>query len=359
MVAGINGLDMHVLEAGDPARPAILLLHGFPELAYSWRKVMLPLAGAGFHVIAPDQRGYGRTTGWDGGFDTDLQPFRLLNLARDALALLYALGHRTAAMVAGHDFGASVAAVSALTRPDAFQRLALMSAPFTGPPALPFGTGASPSGPDPVHAALARLPRPRKHYQQYYSTRQASEDMRHPSQGMAAFLRAYYHHKSADWPGNTPVPLAGWTAEELARMPTYYIMDAAESMPQTVAPHMPSPAQVAACRWLPDAELAVYATEYERTGFGGGLHWYRCRTGGVNGDLELFSGRTIDVPSVFIAGASDWGIHQVPRALERMQHEACTRMMGVHLLEGAGHWVQQEQPEPVAATLLQHVSSKV
>ncbi len=95
IVPGVNGLDMHVLEAGDPGRPALLLLHGFPELAFSWRKVIGPLAAAGYHVIAPDQRGYGRTTGWDGRYDTDLRPFRLLNLVRDALALASALGHRS------------------------------------------------------------------------------------------------------------------------------------------------------------------------------------------------------------------------------------------------------------------------
>jgi pimeloyl-ACP methyl ester carboxylesterase len=100
-VENINGLTMHVLEAGyeDAGRPCILLLHGFPELAYSWRKVMLPLAAAGFHVIAPDQRGYGRTTGWDGAYDGDLSAFRILNVVKDALALVFATGHRSVAAV--------------------------------------------------------------------------------------------------------------------------------------------------------------------------------------------------------------------------------------------------------------------
>ena len=142
-----------------PRNPALLLLHGFPELAYSWRKVVAPLAAAGFHVIAPDQRGYGRTTGWDGDYDADIRPFRLLNLTRDALALLAALGHATACVV-GHDFGASVAAVCALARPDVFQRVVLMSAPFTGPPRF----STAPAQPDPVHAELAALDPPRKHY---------------------------------------------------------------------------------------------------------------------------------------------------------------------------------------------------
>jgi pimeloyl-ACP methyl ester carboxylesterase len=83
-VANVNGLTVHMLEAGyeTSGRPAVLLLHGFPELAYSWRKVMVPLASAGYHVIAPDQRGYGRTRGWDDSYDADPDPFRILNMVR-------------------------------------------------------------------------------------------------------------------------------------------------------------------------------------------------------------------------------------------------------------------------------------
>src|SRR5579863_880688 len=130
-VDDVNGLRMHILEAGfAPAgRPLILLLHGFPEIAYSWRKVMPALAEAGFHVVAPDQRGYGRTSGWSRDFDADLRPFWLLNAVRDALGLVAALGRREVAAVMGHDFGASVAAWCALVRPDIFRSLALMSAP--------------------------------------------------------------------------------------------------------------------------------------------------------------------------------------------------------------------------------------
>src|SRR5258708_38872154 len=93
IVSNGNGLAMHVLEAGFEAkgRPGVLLLHGFPELAYSWRKVMLPIAAAGFHVVAPDQRGYGGTTGWDGDYDGDLGSFRVLNLWKEASGLVAAL----------------------------------------------------------------------------------------------------------------------------------------------------------------------------------------------------------------------------------------------------------------------------
>jgi len=326
------------------------LLHGFPELAWSWRKIIRPLADAGFHVVAPDQRGYGRTTGWSPGYDGDLAPFGPLNLVRDALGLLDALGHRSVAAVVGHDFGSPVAACCALARPEVFRAVALMSAPFTGPP----GFGATPP-PGDIHADLARLPRPRKHYQWHYSTRGANADMQECPQGLAAFLRAYYHMKSADWPGNRPFPLAGWTADELAKLPDYYVMDLHRGMAGTVAPEMPSPADT--CHWLTEAELAVYAGEYRRTGFQGGLNWYRTRTEGLaTAELRLFAGRTIDVPSCFIAGTADWGIHQTPGALARMQDSACTRMLGCHLLDSAGHWVQQEQPKAVASLLLKFLN---
>jgi pimeloyl-ACP methyl ester carboxylesterase len=95
-VEGVNGLRIHVLEAGYETqdRPCVLLLHGFPELAFSWRKILPALAQAGYHAVAPDQRGYGRTTGWDGAYDTDLSAFRMMNLVRDAVGLLFALGYR-------------------------------------------------------------------------------------------------------------------------------------------------------------------------------------------------------------------------------------------------------------------------
>jgi pimeloyl-ACP methyl ester carboxylesterase len=355
MVANINGLAMHVLEAGaGEGRPLVVLLHGFPELAYSWRRIMLPLAAAGFHVIAPDQRGYGRTTGWDDRYDGDLRSFRPFNLVRDIVGLVAAFGASSVATVVGHDFGSMVAAWCALLRPDVFRSVVLMSAPFGGPPALPFGTlGGNASAPaSDINAALAALTPPRKHYHAYYSGRDANDNMRSAPQGLHDVLRAYYHYKSADWIGNKPHPLAAWTAAELARLPTYYVMNLNEGMAETVAPHMPSAAEIAACTWLPDAELAVYSSEYRRTGFQGGLNWYRCRfVAEFNAELEIFSGRTIDVPSCFIAGRADWGVYQRPGDLERMQGQVCTRMQACHLVQGAGHWVQQEQADEVARLL--------
>ncbi len=362
-IDNVNGLSVHILEAGfeTPNRPAVLLLHGFPELAYSWRKVMLPLAAAGYHVIAPDQRGYGRTLGWDDSYDADPDQFRILNMVRDAMALVNALGYRSVAMIVGHDAGAPVASWAALIRPDVFRTVTIMSSPFEGAPSLPFDTanGAKPPpraiSDDELDAELAKLNPPRKYYQNYQRTRGASDDMLHAPQGLHNFFRAYYFYKSADYAGNKPHPLKGRTAEEMAQIPHYYVMLKDQGMAANVAPLMPGADYIAKCKWLTEPEVDVYATEYGRTAFTGALQGYRVRRGGDPksiGEMLTFSGRRIDVPSQYIAGKSDWGVYQTPGAFEKMQTTACSHMVGVHLLDGAGHWVQQEQPEQVSRLLV-------
>jgi pimeloyl-ACP methyl ester carboxylesterase len=126
-------------------------------------------------------------------------------------------------------------------------------------------------------------------------------------------------------------------------------------MAATVAPFMPSATEIANCRWLTEAEVEVYATEYGRTQFTGALQGYRVRRGTDPksiAEMHTFSGRTIDVPSMFVAGKSDWGPYQTPGAAERMRTTSCTRMVGFHLVDGAGHWVQQEQPGRVSELLI-------
>ena len=282
------------------------------------------------------------------------------------LGLVSAFGYRSVAAVIGHDQGSPLAGWCALVRPDVFRSVVMMSAPFGGPPALPFNTADAPRAaggrapPTRIYDELAALTPPRKHYQRYYSTREANDNMWHAPQGIHAFLRAYYHMKSADWKQNQPHPLAARTASEWAKLPRYYVMDLDKGMAETVAPEMPSAAEIAACKWLPDAELTVYSEEYGRTGFQGGLQGYRVGSSGrFTPELQLFSGRTIDVPSMFIGGKSDWGVYQNPGALERMQKTVCTKMQGTHLVDGAGHWVQQEQPEEVSRLLLQFLRTQM
>ena len=346
------GLNYHVLKAGQPGHPLILFCHGYPELAFSWRKTMPAIASAGYYCVAMDQRGYGRTTGWSGGpfDDVELTEFTMTNLVRDLVCLVYALGYTSVHTIVGHDFGAVSSAMAALMRPDLFHASIQMSHPHHAPP-----TPTSAPKPD-IQADLARLDPPRKHYKWYNSTASAAHDWDHPPQGLEPFLRGYFHLKSAAHESHTtaPHPLESWSAAALAEMPEYYIMRQEHSMPTTVATNMQlEPNPTATESWLPAADLHVYCAEWTRTGFQGALNWYRAQTASTPPsawDMFLFSGRRIEVPCVFISGRRDWGNYQQPRALEGYEDErvvvkGCFR--GAKMVEGAGHWVQQEQPERV------------
>ncbi|KAK6580341.1 hypothetical protein PZA11_007363 [Diplocarpon coronariae] len=199
-----------------------------------------------------------------------------------------------------------------------------MSHPFKGSPSLPFNTISKPTAAaatpsKDIHQALAELPEPRKHYQ------------------------------SASWPGNTPVPLSSWTAPELAKLPYYYVMPLSAGMRDTVALSMANSDPAPSSSWLSDADLAVYAAEWSRTGFQGALNWCRVATSpALTRDVDVVSGRTISVPALFVAGAKDWGMYQEPGVLEKLR-DVCSEDMfkGVQVVAGTGHWVQQEQPERV------------
>ncbi|KAF7426369.1 hypothetical protein PC9H_008737 [Pleurotus ostreatus] len=366
-------LDVHILEAlppngVSPKPPLLLLLHGFPELAYSWRKVILPLAAAGYHVVAPDQRGYGRTTPARTGdsaspsiikYTDDLSPYRMLNLVKDIVALIHALGYPFASAVIGHDFGSNVAGFCAIIRPDLFKSAVMMSAPCTGAPPLITNRSraSSESVPQMADRLLSRLTTPRKHYTMYYSSAEANDDMMNAPGGLHAFLRAYYHVKSADWEGNNPYKLPAMSAEAVAVMPHYYIMPLDSTMPECVVKHAPQ--NSSENTWLPDSELAYYTGEFARTGFQGGLNWYRCMTDvRWMDDLLVFSGKQIEVPAMFISGRKDWGTYQVPGAVEAMKEKVCRHMANEDfvLVDGAGHWVQQEQPEAVIEEVLRFLT---
>ena len=337
-----------------------MLLHGFPEIAYSWRKLMPGLADAGFYTVAVDQRGFGRTTGWDNSsFEgVDLRTFSMTNLIRDIVVLVHALGYHDVACLVGHDFGAVAASFCALARPDFFRTVILISHPFKGSPELPFDISTSDetasNEPD-IQQDLANLPQPRKHYKWYYSTASADAEMS-PSDGLHEFLRGYFHLKSADWSGNDPHPLKSWTATELAQLPYYYVMPLEAGMRESIAIHMHEEAEEAmrekSSKWLPDSDLDVYVKEFSRTGFQGGLNWYRVQTDPTNmRDLDVFAGMKIEVPCLFISGTKDWGMYQQPGVVERMG-EICSKFHGVKMIDDAGHWVQQEQPQSVVEEIL-------
>lgn len=355
-----NGATLHILEAGfaSPRRPCVVLLHGFPELAYSWRWQLQPLANAGFHVIAPDLRGYGQSAPAPVAFHDGLAPYSMLNRVADVVGLVRALGYEKVASVVGHDWGAPTAQWCARLRPDIFQSVVSMSTPFLGAASLPLDTADKPRSDEPVmdiDKDLAALPRPRKHYASYSASESANADMWHAPQGVHDLLRAMYHFKSADWKGNKPHPLTSWRATELAQMPEYYIMDLDKGIAETVAAAMPSKAQIAACRWMTEADLKVYSTEFIRTGFQGGLNYYRTGTGL---DLKAFAGRTIDVPACYIGGASEWAVYQTPGAFQGM-NKVCTQLRGIHLTPKAGHSLAEEQPDAVNRLLLEFLRENV
>ena len=347
-----NGLTMHCLIAGTPGNPCLLLLHGFPELSFSWRHQLTALARAGYYVIAPDQRGYGQTRPATHSYNDSIEPFQFSNLTADLTALLDVLGIAEVRCVIGHDFGSPVAAWTLLSRPERFQALVMMSAPFAGPPS---GEHASPRTAG-QGKRLSDLTPPRQHYQRYFCTAEANSDMWQVASGVDNFLSDYFYAKSGDWPGNRPKPLASASAEMLAQIPDYYIMPADQTMPEVVARIRSEAAQPVAMPWLSEEALEVYAESFTRTSFQGGLNWYRAAADPALRAWQVgFSGRRIERPACFIAGDRDWGPYQSPGALQRME-EVCTRFSGTHLVAGAGHWVMQEAPDAVNELLQQFLA---
>ena len=157
----------------------------------------------GYHVIAPDQRGYGLTSGWKNNYDGDISEYFITNIVQDVISLLYSLQKKTIQCIIGHDFGSFVAAYCSLLRPDLFKSVILMSAPFSGPPKISNFYEKK----DNIHEELKNLIPARKHYQWYFSEKEANDNMLYCSQGLHNFLRAYYHFKSADWKNNKPFKL--------------------------------------------------------------------------------------------------------------------------------------------------------
>ena len=371
----VRDLNVHILEAGERNAPLILLLHGFPELSYSWRDIIVPLANQGYHVVAPDGRGFGPTKPRNpevpGGnrpvvFENDIAPYRTLNLVHDVVALISALGYTSVACIVGHDFGSTLTGYCAVVRPDLFRSVVLMSAPFAGAPALPFATDSDPDGPGAhptppwvldqlVDAALALVDPPRKHYTHYFSGPTADADIMGAPQGLHAFLRSYFHMKSADWEANDPQPLPlPPNPASLAVLPPYYVMPRGATMADVTRDGAPSPEEVQAksVKWLPDDALGVYVSEYQRTRFQGPLNKYRgLISESTAEELRLFSGKKVEVPAMYLSGRKDWGVYQLPGALDRMRTEVFTKMTeeDVVLVDGAGHWVQQERPGDVIA----------
>jgi pimeloyl-ACP methyl ester carboxylesterase len=212
-----------------------------------------------------------------------------------------------------------------------------------------------------MNTGLQNLSPARRHYQHYFASPDAAADMEGTPDEISSFLNAYFYAKSAGWSGNRPHPLENLRAESLAQLPTYYVMNLGETMPETVAAYM-ADAENPACPWLSPDDLAVYGEEYSRTGFQGGLNWYRARLDGIGtasaAFADRFAGSRIKGPGCYIAGKSDWGMHQTPGVFDAMP-AAFEDWRGARLIDRAGHWVQQEQPQEVILRLRKFLTETV
>lgn len=292
----------------------------------------------------------------------NIAEFSNTNMVRDLVALVYGFGYEQVLSVVGHNYGAILGAWASLIRPDMFTSSVQMTNPFD-PARLPTrGAATSVSPPTnvstisssiaQVEAALENLQPPRKYYQLFNSESPAANDWNTGGVlGQRDFLRKYFFVKSASWPGNQPHPLANSTAEQLAIIPHYYVMLLNESMSETVASMTMGYNITTSQSWLPDDDLEVYLSEYQRVGFQGQLNWYRTLTA-TSPDVLLMSGRKIEVPVLFIGGDKDWGSYQHPGALEKY-NQTCTDFRGAHMISGAGHWIHLEQPQALTDQILQ------
>jgi pimeloyl-ACP methyl ester carboxylesterase len=299
-----NGISMHIAEQGEG--PLVVLCHGFPECWYSWRHQLPALAEAGYHVVAPDQRGYGQTSRPE-----PIEAYHIFQLTGDIVGLVHALGEERAIIV-GHDWGAPVAWHCASLRPDMFYAVALLSVPYLQ---------RSWKDVRPTEA-MQRMAGEQEFYQLYFQEPGRAETDLEADVRMT--LRTLLYAASGD-----PPPEKRWR----------FLFGKSERFLDTgsVAETLPG--------WLTEQDLDVFTREFERTGFRGGLNWYR----NIDRMWELtpfLCGVTLRQPVLFVAGEVDAVIAMYREAFEAMEQTVPGLRKRV-LLPGAGHWIQQERPAQV------------
>ena len=340
IIKNVNGLDINILENNIKKKKnnVILLLHGFPEISFSYRYLMLLFEKAGYYCIAPDQRGYGRTKSKT---QETLNSFSVLNLTLDMSLLIDKLNVNKYHLI-GHDFGAYISSYLCLLYPNKILSLTLMSMPFSGPPTLKSITSMYK-----INKKLALLKPKRKHYQSYFSSYGANDNIMQCKQGLSNFFRSYFYFKSYDYKGNKPFKLKSFTAKEISKMPEYYIMKFNLGMAQTVKKYSPTEKQILSCKWLNKIDLKYYIKNYLHSGIKKPLSWYKVMLSKKEQlkIIKLNLPKSIYIPSVFISGSADWGMYQKPGDLEKMENVFLSNYFGRFIVKQAGHWVQQEQPK--------------
>ena len=294
---------IHLVEQG--SGPLVLLVHGFPESWYSWRHQLPVLAAAGYRAVAVDVRGYGRSSK-----PGDVAAYRMLELVEDNVAVVHALGEQTA-VIAGHDWGATIAANSALVRPGVFRAVGLLSVPY-----------APRGGPRPSEV-FAQIGGEEEFYVSYFQEPGRAEAEIEPD--VRGWLAGFYAALSADTmpPAGAPDP--------------HFVSRGGTLRDRFPAGRLPA--------WLSEDDLDIYAAEFERTGLSGALGRYRNMDRDWE-DLADFDGSPITQPSLFIGGALDASTTWMADAIEAYP-ATLPGLASSHILDGCGHWIQQERHEEV------------
>ena len=306
-----NGIRIHLAECG--TGPLVIFVHGFPESWYSWRYQLPAVAAAGYRAVAIDVRGYGRSSA-----PAAVEDYRMVKKVGDIVGLVAALGEQQATLV-GHDWGAPIVWNSALLRPDLFRGVAGLSVPYNPP--------GGPVRPTDMFAAMRGEERFYIDYFQQPGVAEAELE-----KDVRLWLLGFYYSASGDAPPD--VPNLGMVGNEMQDKFLY---------PET----MPA--------WLSERDLDVYAGEFEYTGFRGGLNRYRNVDRDWE-DLAGFTGRPIEIPALFVGGSRDGPTLMAAPAIEKFP-ETLPKLHASVIIEGSGHWIQQERPEETNAALLDFLSA--
>jgi pimeloyl-ACP methyl ester carboxylesterase len=309
-----NGINIHLAEGGEG--PLVVLCHGYPESWYSWRHQLKALTEAGYHIVAPDQRGYGKTDRPEA-----VEDYSMLQLSGDIVGLVDALGE-TEAVIVGHDWGSAVAWFCALLRPDIFRAVVLLSVPYI----RRSWTDIRPT------EWMKQFAGEKQFYQLYFQEPGKTESELEADVRKTMLMALY----SAS--GDAP-PDKCWR----------FLFEKSETILDsgTVPETLPA--------WLTEADLDFYTQEFKRTGFRGGLNWYR----NIDRNWELtpfLSGATIRQPSLFVAGESDAVVTMYRQAFDSLE-ETMPGLRKKVLVPGAGHWIQQERPNEVNDLLMEFLAS--
>ncbi len=302
-----NGISMHIAEAGEG--PLVLLVHGFPESWYSWRHQLPALAAAGYHAVAPDVRGYGRTDA-----PQPIEAYSMKQMTADYVGLLDALGEKTAVIV-GHDWGAPMAYSSALLYPERYRAVAGLSVPY------------GPRSAAPPLQMLGQMFKDTFFYIVYFQDVGVAEAELDADPRRT--MRLILYSASGDAPA---APGFAGKAKGLG------LLDG-----------MNDPAVLPS--WLTEADLDYFAAEFARSGFRGGINRYRNMDRDWN-ELPQLEGARIKQPALFVYGSKDGVVASNPVSVDTMKAH-CDDMRSVVSLPDAGHWTQQERPEGTNAALIE------